>query len=86
MDFRTTIQGRLARRSGRSVLDRLEGRLAAVAYWLAVGLPLAYLALLVTGIESTGQLGLFVGLLAVHGLALIGGRNYHPGSARSEPW
>ena len=88
MDFRTAIHGhgRFARRSGRSVLDRLEGPLAAVAYWLAVGLPIVYLGVLVTGIESTVELGVFVGLLAVHGLALIGGRNYRPRSARSEPW
>lgn len=88
MDFRTTINGppRFARRSGESLLHRLEAPLAAVAYWIAVGLPIAYLGLLVTGIESSAELGLFVGLLGLHGIALIGGRNYDPGSGRSEPW
>lgn len=88
MDVRTTIHGhgRLVRRSGRSLLDRLEAPVTAIAYWLAVGLPVVYLALLVTGIESQAELGVFLGLLGAHGVALIGGRNYDPGSGGSEPW
>lgn len=87
MESRTTIHGpsRFVRRSGRSLVDRLEGPMVAAAYWLAVGLPLVYLVLLVTGIDNHTELGLFLGLLGVHGIALIGGRNYEPGSADSNP-
>lgn len=88
MQFRTAIDshGRLVRRSGRSLADRLEGPLVAAAYWLAVGLPIGYLVLLLTGIDSHADLGVFLGLLAVHGIALIGGRNYEPSAGYSEPW
>lgn len=88
MDFRTTItgHGRLARRSGQTLLDSLEAPLTAVSYWLAVGLPVVYLTLLIVGIETPRELGLFLGLLGAHGLALIGGHNYEPGSGRSTPW
>ncbi|MFC7203534.1 hypothetical protein ACFQJC_08415 [Haloferax namakaokahaiae] len=46
-----------------------------VAFWSAIALPLAYLPLLAGGLE-TGELSLFVGLLAVHAAALVIGRDH----------
>lgn len=51
--------------------------LAALAFWAAIAIPVLYLPLLLSGIESRTGLGLFLGLVGVHLLTLIGGRNYH---------
>lgn len=61
---------------------RVEPYAAAVSYWTAVGLPIVYLSLLVSGIGTPTELGLFLGLLMVHIISLVGGRNYVPGSAQ----
>lgn len=76
--------GGIPGRVGRSIIDRIEVPVAAIAYWAAIGLPVGYLALLATGIDSGTELGLFLGLFGVHVAALIGGRNYEPGTSRIE--
>jgi len=80
--------GRVVASLGRSFRDlpprALPGRaaasLSALAFWVAVVLPVFYLSLLVAGIETTGGLALFLGLLGLHLLALVGGRGYANGS------
>lgn len=50
--------------------------LRAVAFWLAIALPFAYLPLVIDGL--TGQEAVaFVALLAVNGAALVLGHDYH---------
>ncbi|MFB6361229.1 MAG: hypothetical protein ABEH59_07885 [Halobacteriales archaeon] len=86
MDFGATLH-RGSDRSNHSrgwFFDRVEAIVSAFAYWLTVGLPIVYISLLASGIDSASGLGLFLGLLALHLLALFGGRNYDPVSGRHE--
>lgn len=65
---------------GRRTLDRTNSQLrvlvSTVSFWTAIGLPALYLPLLVQGLESVAGLGLFLGLLGLHVLALLGGRRH----------
>ncbi|ELZ60824.1 hypothetical protein G3A49_10900 [Haloferax volcanii] len=63
LDFASTV-GRLA-----------YAPLETVAFWSAVALPLAYLPVLSGGL-STGELPLFAGLIALHAVALVLGRDH----------
>lgn len=47
-----------------------------IAFYGAITLPIIYLPLLVTGIESIEGLAVFLGVFAVHVLTLIVGRPY----------
>lgn len=69
----------------RSVVDwsgsgSLTGPLSALSFWLAILLPVLYLPLLVSGIDSLQGLALFVGIVGLHVLALIGGHPYADGA------
>ena len=48
--------------------------LSAVAFYSAIALPALYLPLIISGIESTEGLLLFLGLFGLHVTALVGGR------------
>ncbi|MWV41350.1 MULTISPECIES: hypothetical protein [Natrialba] len=48
----------------------------AAGFWISTLLPVAYVPVLVAGIDSVGRLSLFLGLLAVHALALVVGHDY----------
>jgi len=52
--------------------------LSALSFWCSIALPAVYLPLLAAGIESTGGLAAFLGLLGLHVLSLVGGRDYRP--------
>jgi hypothetical protein len=52
--------------------------LPAIAFWLAIALPLLYIPFLVAGINRAVDLGLFLALLGVHVGALYAGRSYDP--------
>lgn len=58
--------------STRTALDSLS----ALAFWSAIGLPILYLPLLVTGLSNAGDLLVFLGLFTVHILALLAGRSH----------
>lgn len=45
-------------------------------FWAAVVLPVLYLAMLVDGIGTTGELRSFLQLLVLHVVALLGGRHH----------
>ncbi|AFK19324.2 MULTISPECIES: hypothetical protein [Haloferax] len=49
--------------------------LKVFAFWSAIALPLAYLPLLASGLDS-GELPLFAGLIALHAATLVLGRNH----------
>ena len=53
----------------------IRGSLERFSFWSAVLLPVLYGALLLPGTIATREL-LLVGLVAVHVLALVGGRSY----------
>ncbi|WP_254763156.1 hypothetical protein [Natrinema marinum] len=48
----------------------------AAGFWLGTLLPVAYLPIIVGGIDSISRLSLFLGLLVVHALALVVGHDY----------
>ena len=50
--------------------------LSAVAFYSAIALPALYLPLIISGIESTEGLLLFLGLFGLHVTALVGGRSH----------
>lgn len=47
-----------------------------VMYWGAILLPVVYLPLLLTRLQTTGELLLFLVLFGLHVVALFGGRSY----------
>jgi len=63
-------------RKSRPLVSELSKPLSAVAFWSAIALPLLYLPLLGAGLRTTQDLLLFMGLFALHLVALVGGRSY----------
>lgn len=59
--------------------DLLRRSVSFVSFWAAIGLPAMYVTLLVSGIASSSELLVFPVLFGLHLLALLGGRNHHPG-------
>lgn len=51
----------------------------ATSFYAALALPLAYVPLLVSGLESVSQTTTFALLLGLHVLALAAGHGHHPG-------
>ena len=62
--------------STRHASAALRTAVRALAFWLAVLLPLGYLPLLATGIESASAALTFVALVAVNVCALVVGQPY----------
>ena len=60
----------------RPVVGDLSRPLSAVAFWSAIALPLLYVPLLAAGLGTTQDLLLFLGLFALHLVALFGGRTH----------
>lgn len=48
----------------------------ALSFWSAVTLPALYVPLFASGLHNPETIALFFGLLAVHVVALYGGRRY----------
>ena len=78
---------RLADSINRSLLRGTSGRrprwvgplVETLAFWGAIVLPIAYLSLLFVGIDDASGLLLFLGLFALHVLALVAGRSHRAG-------
>lgn len=47
-----------------------------LSFWAAIALPVFYLPLLASGIDTLSGLALFLCLFGLHVLALVGGRPY----------
>jgi hypothetical protein len=77
-EHRTPIRSTGGESTGEGLLaaKTLIAPLSALAFWLAIALPALYLPLFVTGLESTHELLTFLGLFALHLLALFGGRTH----------
>lgn len=60
---------------GRILAD-LSEPLSAVAFWSAIALPLLYVPLLAAGLGTVQDLLLFLGLFALHLVALFAGRSH----------
>ncbi|WP_254864597.1 hypothetical protein [Halovivax gelatinilyticus] len=53
-----------------------QSSLTTVSFWAGALLPLVYVPILITGINSTSQFGLLVALLALNVAALVLGHEY----------
>ncbi|WP_226481219.1 hypothetical protein [Natrinema amylolyticum] len=60
----------------------LSHTVTAAGFWLGTLLPIVYLPVIVAGIDSMSRLSLFVGLMAVHALALVIGHDYSGSRSR----
>ncbi|RQG91666.1 hypothetical protein EA462_06890 [Natrarchaeobius halalkaliphilus] len=54
----------------------LNDSVTAAGFWLGTLLPVAYLPVFFTGIDSVTMLSVFLGLLAINVLALVVGHEY----------
>lgn len=71
--FLKVQQSRLA--SGE-IVRRIRAQVVMLLYWSAILLPVIYLPLLFTRIQSGEKLVLFLSLVGLHLVALIGGQNH----------
>ncbi len=62
---------------------QLGSAVTAAGFWLGTLLPVAYLPVFLTGIDSAAGLSIFLGLVAVNVVALVVGHEYP--SSRSDP-
>lgn len=76
-----SVERQLRRALGNTSLQRwLRSLGAGLSFWGAIALPVGYVPLFVSGINTPSDLGVFLGLFAIHILALIGGRHYQTGA------
>lgn len=54
----------------------VDNSLTAAGFWIGTLLPVAYLPVFLSGVDSASSLSLVFALLAVHALALIVGHDY----------
>lgn len=54
----------------------LSHSVTAAGFWLGTLLPVVYVPVILSGIDSMGRLSLLIALLAVHALALVIGHDY----------
>lgn len=59
------------------VANWLRSTLTTLGFWVAVVLPVCYLPLLVTNLETTSRSMAILALFGIHVLALVVGRDYH---------
>ena len=64
-------------RAAARVGSATAGPVRALAFWLAVVLPFAYLPLLAGGIGTEADLFTFAGLVAANAVALLVGHGHH---------
>ncbi|OVE84874.1 hypothetical protein [Natronolimnobius baerhuensis] len=62
----------------------LGSTLTGVGFWLGTLLPVAYLPVFISGIDSLTRLGLLFGLVTVNVLALAVGQDYSPDCDRTQ--
>ncbi|WP_227133876.1 hypothetical protein [Halorubellus salinus] len=60
-------------------LETILKPVRATSFYAALALPLAYVPLLVSGLETVSQTTTFALLLGLHVLALAAGHGHHPG-------
>ena len=71
-----TTAARAAVRAATRIGSAAVGPARALAFWLAVVLPFAYLPLLVGGIGTEADLLTFAGLVAANAIALLAGHDH----------
>jgi hypothetical protein len=62
-----------------SFVQRLRTYLSPLLFWGAIVLPLLYLPLLATGIDTITHLGTLLALLLLHFFCILAGHSYTPG-------
>lgn len=63
--------------AGPLVVRWIRTPMIALSFWSAITLPLLYLPLFASGIETTTGLMIFLALFGMHLLALVGGHGHH---------
>lgn len=61
----------------------LGSTVTTLGFWIGTLLPIAYLPVFLTGIDSVGRLSLLLGLLAINVVALVVGHDYPASRSRS---
>lgn len=59
-----------------SISRTIKAGIVGVGFWTAILMPLSYVSLLATGVETHADGLLLVGLLVVHVVALFAGHGY----------
>ena len=57
-------------------IESLTDPFSAIAFWLAITIPVLYVPFLATGINGLDELGLFLGVFGLHLGTLYAGRSY----------
>lgn len=60
----------------------LSSIVTAVGFWLGTVLPVFYLPVFITGVDSVQTFSLLLALLAIHALALVVGHEYDGSRSR----
>jgi hypothetical protein len=60
-------------------LDTIVSPVRATSFYAAVALPLAYVPMLLGGLTTVSDAGVFAVLLCVNLVALVAGHGHHPG-------
>jgi hypothetical protein len=82
---RREFRHRLADRRD-AIVRSLTTTTRAVSFWVAIAVPFCYLPLVARGLETRGELVVFVVLLSVNLLALTLGHDHrHPGRDADQP-
>ncbi|APW96410.1 hypothetical protein CHINAEXTREME_00925 [Halobiforma lacisalsi AJ5] len=61
----------------------LGSTVTTLGFWIGTLLPIAYLPVFLTGIDSVARLSLFLGLLTINVVALVVGHDYPASRSRS---
>lgn len=64
------------RTAAELALPLFRDQVAMLLFWLAIALPVCYLAMLSDGIGTTRELRSFLALFGLHVAALLGGRHH----------
>lgn len=59
-----------------AVTTALSRPIEAIAFWTAVALPFLYIPLLIYGLETSGQVLAFLGLITLNVIAFVLGHGY----------
>ena len=59
-----------------AIADTIARPLEAISFWTAIALPFLYIPLLIYGLETSGQVAVFLGLVALNVIAFVLGHGY----------
>lgn len=60
-----------------TIADTIARPLEAIAFWSAIALPFLYIPLLIYGLNTAGQVAVFLGLVVLNVIAFVLGHGYN---------